>query len=158
MARLSKTTVAGMCLLLAVVTSAVNGADITVNLSTKYQTIEGFGAFSKWVPKKLKEGPFYVEQPLDSFYDVLVHDFGFSMLRTEIPCSFKPSSGASYDYNAGDGLSTPVRTTYRHFREVKARGLERFIVTVWSPPAWMNKEQCLQRRRSGTGRQQAQVK
>ncbi|MBD3240435.1 MAG: hypothetical protein GF331_07605, partial [Chitinivibrionales bacterium] len=108
--------------------------DVTVDLSRRFQTMEGMGAMNRIGPWKAKVGPFYQDVPLDNFYDSLVNVMGFTMLRPTEGCAFSPSPGV-YDVNA-------LRGVYSHFLALKAvaeANNEPFMAcpAVFSPPAYM---------------------
>ena len=87
----------------------VQSATITVNPAITYQTIEGFGAFGGNCPE-WQSCALYT----DAFVSTIVNDLGISMLRHH------------YVTNA---------TTLEYYRKLKAAGLERLILSTWSPPA-----------------------
>jgi len=111
---------------------------VTVTHTTEYQTIEGFGFFDNITPWTYRSGPFYITINLDSidFWGTLANDLGASMVRFEVPPGYYPSAG-TYNLNAQDGLSLTAAQQFAHANKFKAKGLNRFIYTVWSPPCWM---------------------
>lgn len=113
-------------LALVCLTGTVVGADITIDASTTYQTIEGMGAYGAMNPYKIKVGPFYEDVDLDEMglYDTFANDL--SMLRYDLLHSFQQEQ---------DGPYTPE--DFSNFRKVADRGLTRFIISIWSPPTWM---------------------
>ncbi len=110
------------------------GSAVTVNanLSTAYQQIDGFGAFLGWGPDLLI--PY-------------VKDIGMSMPRFGvIDIQFEPQNDNS-DVNIinldGFNLSALNIDFMKHIKE-QADCVDKMIVTMWSPPAWMKKNKCLQ--------------
>jgi len=84
-------------------------ATVTITESTTYQTIEGFGAFGGLYPT-------WARSPLftDAFVNTVVNDLGISMTR--------------YDYSTGTEVMN-------FFKKLKEYGMERIIISTWSPPA-----------------------
>lgn len=84
-------------------------ATVTITESTTYQTIEGFGAFGGLYPT-------WARSPLftDAFVSTVVNDLGISMTR--------------YDYSTDAEVMS-------FFRKLKENGMERIIISTWSPPA-----------------------
>ncbi len=113
-------------------------ANVSVNTGTEYQTIEGFGFFDNITAWTYRQGPFYVSIDLDSidFWGTLANDLGASMVRFELPPGYL-SEGGAYNLDARDGLALTANDQFSHANKFKARGLSRFIYTVWSPPCWM---------------------
>ncbi|MBD3241142.1 MAG: hypothetical protein GF331_11195 [Chitinivibrionales bacterium] len=124
------------CAMLAIALSA-NAATISINQSQTHQTIEGLGAFMGIKEVKEKQGPFYITKPLDYQYDTIAYHLGASMMRFEIPPTFFPEEGGAYDPDGSVFGTGTVRNTFEQCRQLLARGVERFIGTVWSPPCWM---------------------
>jgi glucuronoarabinoxylan endo-1,4-beta-xylanase len=99
-----------------------DASGITVDVNQKYQEIKGFGTFMN----------------IPSLSDFYVDEMGASAMRmglignqlevvndNEDPYSIDRSK---LNYNAFD---------WDYFRDLKERGVETFILTSWSPPAWM---------------------
>jgi glucuronoarabinoxylan endo-1,4-beta-xylanase len=126
--------------LAALVAALTSGAGaqttITLNTATTYQTIEGLGGFSCVKSVKVRQGPFYVDAPIAPHYDTLAYDLGVSLLRFEVTPGFQPTEGGAYD-PAADVFCGPMPENIRQMREFNARGVNRFLFTVWSPPGWM---------------------
>lgn len=109
---------------------------ITIDTHTEHQTIEGLGAFACMKTAKVKQGPFFVDVPMAQYYDSMVYDLGISMLRFEVSPDFWPSQASAYNTEAGV-FCGPVPADVEQMREFAARGCNRFLWTVWSPPGWM---------------------
>lgn len=108
--------------------SAAHGqAAVTVDTSTVFQEITGIGAFGTLSPAR----------PLREQYDTIAFDAGFTIVRHEISayCQLERNGPFSIDVFVFGGPS--VRDNFNKVRALHARGLEVFIGTVWSPPAWM---------------------
>ena len=120
------------------ITTPVLSTVIAIDPATTFQTIDGFGGyggFSNW-----KNDP--------AFVDLLVHDMGLTMLRTNIPPSLEAVNDDDdphhfnwdafhfYD-NGGGGEFLGDRIDY--LKSLKAAGDVKIISTVWSPPGWMKK-------------------
>jgi O-glycosyl hydrolase len=121
--------------------AAVN---ITLNTSTTYQTIEGFGAFGSITPWKIRQSVFYVDVDLVAvgFYDSLVTELGATMMRTNLDPEYTP------DYNQVHVIPSGMRTRLQRLAALKAaaeRNREpiRFIASVWSPPWRMKVSKCI---------------
>ncbi len=102
-------------------------ATVTVDTSTVFQEITGIGAF----------GTLSAAHPLREQYDRIAFDVGFTILRHEISpyCQLRQSDPFSIDVFVFGGPS--VRDNFNKIRALHARGVDVFIGTVWSPPAWM---------------------
>ncbi|MBD3243022.1 MAG: hypothetical protein GF331_20690 [Chitinivibrionales bacterium] len=133
---MSRTLILGVLCLAATLTQA---ATVQVNPSTTYQTIEGIGFFDNVKPWRVKNGPFYVEVDIDAWglWDTIAYNLGASMIRFEMPPGFTHSDGVTRDMSAGDGMGHTGNSQVEHAQKYLARGIDRFIVTVWSPPGWM---------------------
>jgi len=107
-------------------TASAGAADITINQSTRYQTIEGLGGFG------LMPGLGWGSAPSlccpKAFLDTLFVNMGVSIIRFEIEPTFMPSAGT---YNIAS-LSLTQKTCMKKLAE---RGVK-VIGTVWSPPCW----------------------
>jgi len=113
--RHSMKTDCGVVLLL-VVLGVVDGmgadATITLSPSQRFQTIEGFGAFSTSADPSF-----------------LANDLGQSMSRFSFPTGYYPSQG-NYNPGALDGQISRMNA-------LKGAGITRWITTIWTPPSWM---------------------
>jgi glucuronoarabinoxylan endo-1,4-beta-xylanase len=108
----------------------VKAANITVNLTETHQTVDGFGAFAS-MPYLLRRAGdhFWVDRPGAYELDRFVKDLGASAARFEVPPDVYPMEGAPYNWSVDGNIRT--------MKELKARGCDRFILSVWSPPCWM---------------------
>jgi glucuronoarabinoxylan endo-1,4-beta-xylanase len=110
--------------------------NITVTPSTEYQTIEGLGGYACFKEATERSGPFYIPAPMDRYYDSLAYDLGISMVRFELSPAYWPTEGGQYN-PGGDVFCGPISKNITHMQQMAARGVNRFVWTVWSPPGWM---------------------
>lgn len=124
---------------IAVVGSAEQSDAATVSLTpgTTFQTIEGIGAFAAQPYLNRRAGSFWVTRPGSYEIDRFITDLGASAIRFEVPPSVYPVEGQPYDWNGSVFGTGGMRETFRLMREYRARGADKFIFTVWSPPCWM---------------------
>ncbi len=103
---------------------------VNVNLSTHYQEIDGFGA-------TFSLGESDVVLPC-------VKDIGMSMARIGIIDREFEANNENSDGNILDlGAYNPNAMPMKFMKHMKERtDVEKFIVTAWSPPAWMKKNKC----------------
>jgi len=116
--------------------------EVAIDFTKKFQTMEGFGGFGA-----LKEywaaGPY----TSDDFVNTLINDMGLTILRDNIPSAFEAvndnndpfvtdltkfnitTKPAGHDETVSDHLD--------HLRKMKAAGLQKLIVSIWSPSTWM---------------------
>lgn len=116
-------------MLLSLVTM-VSAATIDIDLGTTYQTIEGFGGHNHITAWRVKQGPFYVDVPLDGQYDTMAYDLGMSMVRGWEIQGFNPEPGV---YTVPAGLAEK----FAHMIALRDRGVDRHIISVLAPPGWM---------------------
>lgn len=105
---------------------------LTTNMGKAYQKIEGFGAFNTiamWVDNN--------DKTYSQIMDSIVYDLGLSMLRLELPPTFQPAEGGSYNKTGNVFGGWTMDANFKDVRELHRRGVDKFIATVWSPPAWM---------------------
>lgn len=111
-------------------------ANVTVNVdyNSPRQTFEGFGASATWVANDIdKFSPARQTQILDLLYDTSKAGAGLSWIRVgTFLCDFNPSPGV-YDWNHW-GIQSQMRWIQR---VNAAYGVDRYMVSTWSPPAWM---------------------
>lgn len=136
MRRHATTWCIAVAVMAAMVVNVTGQTSITLNPSSEYQTIEGLGGFCCMNTAKLKQGPFYVDAPMEPYYDSLAYDLGISLVRFEVSPDFWPSESSAYDPDAGV-FCGPVSYNIQLMQELGARGVNRFAWTVWSPPGWM---------------------
>jgi glucuronoarabinoxylan endo-1,4-beta-xylanase len=112
-------------------TTVVN---ISFDASKKYQTMQGFGGFGAqdvyW-----SNGPF----TSSSFVNDVINDLGLTILRDNIPTNFE-------DVNDDNDPNTTNLANFhygsftdhiQYLKDMKAAGLQKLIISCWSPPAWM---------------------
>lgn len=108
--------------------------DITIDASTKFQTMQGFGGFGAqdvyW-----SSGPFTSVR----FVNDLINDLGLTILRDNIPTNFE-------DVNDDNDPHTTTLSNFhygsftdhiQYLKDMKAAGLQKLIISCWSAPAWM---------------------
>src|SRR5688572_17705552 len=113
-------------------------AAVTVNINNAqtFQKIEGLGAaMVAWTIR-----PEYTDP---KFFDLIVNDLGASMARAAIQPMAEPVNDnadpntfnwAAFDHKA---LAAP----FTFFQQLKQRGVDRFVGSVWTAPAWMKTNQ-----------------
>ncbi|MFP4547820.1 MAG: T9SS type A sorting domain-containing protein [Fidelibacterota bacterium] len=100
--------------------------DIEIIRDTLYQEIHGFGTFEF-------EGK-------DNWIDLYTKDLGASAMRVGIISNQIEWRNDNNDPDVLD-LSAFDRSAFdfEYYRELKEKGVENFILTSWSPPAWMKR-------------------
>jgi glucuronoarabinoxylan endo-1,4-beta-xylanase len=103
---------------------------ITLDTLTKYQQIDGFGAFG----------------PPDNLLGDAVNDLGMTITRSEVVPTFEafndnpdPNVFNWEGYNYSALMPTGGTVATNDFAMQKAMGIQKFISTVWTPPSWMKK-------------------
>ncbi len=127
------------CLILTTLLAAyapAKAASVTasVNYNSPQQTLEGFGASATWVANDIdKFSAARQTQILDLLYKTSTPGAGLSWVRVgSFLCDFNPSPGV-YDWNHWG-----VQSEMRWLQRVNAGyGVNRYMVSTWSPPAWM---------------------
>jgi len=114
----------------------VKAANVTVNVdyTSPRQTLEGFGASVTWVANDLDSFSAAKQtQILDLLYDTSKPGAGLSWVRVgSFLCNYNPSPGV-YDWNYWG-----IQSGMRWLQRVNASyGVNRYMVSSWSPPAWM---------------------
>ncbi len=111
-------------------------ANVTVNVdyNNPRQTLEGFGASATWVANDIDAfSPAKQTQILDLLYNTSQPSAGLSWVRVgSFLCNFNPSPGV-FDWNHW-GIQSGMRWLQR---VNAAYGVNKFVVSSWSPPAWM---------------------
>ncbi len=111
-------------------------ANVTVNVdyNNPRQTLEGFGASVTWVANDIDAfSPAKQTQILDLLYNTSQPSAGLSWVRVgSFLCNFNPSPGV-FDWNHW-GIQSGMRWLQR---VNAAYGVNKFVVSSWSPPAWM---------------------
>lgn len=115
---------------------------VSIDLSKKFQVIEGFGGFGA-LKEYWAQGPF----TSDDFVNTLINDLGLTILRDNLTTSFEPVNDNSdplvtdlSKFNLTErinDLDEPLSDHLDHLRKMKAAGLQKLIVSVWSPAIWM---------------------
>ena len=107
---------------------------VNVNYNSPRQTVEGFGASVTWTANDLdKFSAARQTQILDLLYNTSQPSAGLSWVRVgSFLCDFNPSPGV-YDWNHW-GIQSGMRWLQR---VNAAYGVNRYMVSTWSPPAWM---------------------
>ena len=118
-------------------TAAINTtmSVITIDNAQKFQTMEGFGGFGAkdvyW-----SSGPF----TSSDFVNTLINDLGVTILRDNIPTDFEAVNDNNdpfvTDLSKFD-LNTSIKDHFQYLKDMKAAGLTKLIVSIWSAPAWM---------------------
>lgn len=116
--------------------------DVTINASQKFQTMEGFGGFGAkdvyW-----SNGPFTSTE----FVDDLINDLGLTILRENIPTNFEVVNDNSDPYltdltrfninSNTTGHDGKLADHLQFLKDLKAAGLQKLIVSIWSAAPWM---------------------
>ena len=117
-------------------------SEVSVDWGTSFQTIEGFGGFGA-------QNVYWSSGPFTSpgFVDLIVNDLGLTILRDNIPPSFEIQNDnddpflldldAFNLYDRYPGYDGPLGDHLQYLRDMKAAGVQTFIASIWSPPAWM---------------------
>jgi len=113
-------------LLVMLVASSAAGADVTVDHSTKYQTIEGFGFFGArdvwWGDPANMVDDAWVSQVID--------DLGMTLWRNE----YYPPADSQNAQDANWDVQKPVVLALKAKADAE-RAPFKVLLTVWSPPA-----------------------
>jgi glucuronoarabinoxylan endo-1,4-beta-xylanase len=111
-------------------------ANVTVNVdyNNPRQTIEGFGASATWVANDIDAfSPAKQTQILDLLYNTSQPGAGLSWVRVgSFLCNYNPSPGV-FDWNFW-GIQSGMRWLQR---VNAAYGVNKYVVSSWSPPGWM---------------------
>ena len=115
---------------------------LRLDASVQYQSIQGFGGFGAekvwWA-----EPPFFSQE----YIDLLLHDLGVSILRDSIPIGFEVENDNDdpraldlskfnlYTNTYGD--DSHLNQHLEYLVAMHESGLEKLIVSIWSPPIWM---------------------
>jgi glucuronoarabinoxylan endo-1,4-beta-xylanase len=117
-----------------ITTTKAANVSVNVDYTSPRQTVEGFGASVTWVANDLDSfSPAKQTQILDLLYNTSQPGAGLSWVRVgSFLCNYNPSPGV-YDWNYW-GIQSGMRWLQR---VNAAYGVNRFLVSTWSPPAWM---------------------
>ncbi len=97
---------------------------VTVDPTKKYQTIRGFGTF------RFPDKPQYI--------DDYTGNLGASAVRIGLfDNHIEPVNDNNDPYVLNRAALTTSPFDFDYYRKLKARGVETFILSYWSPPAWM---------------------
>ena len=111
-------------------------ANVTVNVdyNNPRQTIEGFGASATWVANDIDAfSPAKQTQILALLYNTSQPGAGMSWVRVgSFLCNYNPSPGV-FDWNFW-GIQSGMRWLQR---VNAAYGVNKYVVSSWSPPGWM---------------------
>jgi len=121
---------------------------VTADPTKKFQTIEGFGGFGAqdvyW-----GAGPFTSAR----FVNDLINDLGLTILRDNLPLDFEITNDNNDPFVTDltkyhvDGQTPtygqPLRTHIQYLKDMKAAGLSKLIMSVWSPMPWMKNNNSL---------------
>lgn len=114
-------------------TNAAN-VSVSVDYSRPKQALDGFGASITWVSNDLsKFSAAKQAQILELLYDSSKPGAALSWMRAgTFLCDYNPSPGV-YNWNHW-GISTAMQWMQR---VIATYGVDRYMVSTWSPPAWM---------------------
>ena len=115
---------------------------VSVNLAQEFQTMEGFGGFGA-------QDNYWTSGPFTSaaFVNSLINDLGLTILRDDIPSNFEivndnndPAITDLSKYNINNntsGVDGKLADHLQYLKDMRAAGLDKLIVSIWSAPAWM---------------------
>jgi len=104
-------------------------AVISYNPDTTYQVMEGFGAFNTL--------SFWKDETYANKLDMVATDLGLSIMRFELPPTFHAEKDSGYNLEGSVFGGPTLEDNFRDVKELHKRGVNKFIATIWSPPAWM---------------------
>lgn len=108
--------------------------DVTLDGSVKYQTMEGFGGYGS-------QDAYWSNEPFTSarFVNDLINDLGLTILRDDIPTDFENTNDDNDPHSTilGNFKYGSFTDHIQYLKDMKAAGLNKLIVSCWSPPAWM---------------------
>lgn len=115
---------------------------IHADSTKKYQTIEGFGGFGAQM-EYWGAGPF----TSPDFVNTLINDLGITILRDNIPSNFEINNDNddpavtnldAFNITANTpGHDGKLADHLQYLKDMKNAGLEKLIVSIWSPAPWM---------------------
>lgn len=116
--------------------------DVSIDFTKKFQTMEGFGGFGA-MKEYWAQGPF----ESDAFVNTMINDLGLTILRDNLTTSFEPVNDnadpfvtdlSKFNINATIvGADEPLSEHLNYLLKMKQAGLQKLIVSVWSPAVWM---------------------
>ncbi len=113
--------------------SQANAVNVDVNLSTEYQTIDGFGAF-------MGSGGEKTEIVLNWAKDIGMSMARFGIIGREFEPYNDNSDSDVIDLSLFDKEAMSLETMRWLFQY---SDVDKFILTMWSPPAWMKRNKSL---------------
>ena len=118
----------------APLTSRAANVSVNVDYNNPRQAVEGFGASITWVANDLDRFSAAKQaQILELLYDASKPGAALSWIRAgTFLCDYNPSPGV-YDWNHW-GIQSGMRWIQR---VNAAYGINRYMVSTWSPPGWM---------------------
>lgn len=105
---------------------------LTVDTSITHQTMDGFGAsMMSWAQR-----PEYRQA---AYYNMLAGDLGANIVRAALEPGWETSNDNNdpNTFNWAGFNDASIATAMEYFKQMKLRGANEFMLTVWSPPAWM---------------------
>jgi glucuronoarabinoxylan endo-1,4-beta-xylanase len=123
-----------LLMVIAPLVSKAANVSVNVNYTNPRQTVEGFGASVTWVANDLDSfSPAKQAQILELLYDSTKPGAGLSWVRVgSFLCDYNPSPGV-FDWNHW-GIQSGMRWLQR---VNAAYGVNKYMVSSWSPPGWM---------------------
>lgn len=123
-------------------------SSVSVDPGTRFQKVEGFGGFG--AAKPWWTSPPFFDQ---DFVQQVTGDLGLTILRDNIPSGFEfeNDNDDPFDLNL-DGFNLtedkpeqdgPLADHFEYLIAMKEAGVEKFITSIWSPPAWMKECNCV---------------
>ena len=107
---------------------------VTIDAATKFQTMQGFGGFGAkdvyWSSGQFTSA---------SFVSDIIGDLGLSILRDNIPTNFEDVNDDKdpHTTNLSNFHYGSFTDHIEYLKDMKSAGLQKLIVSCWSPPAWM---------------------
>jgi len=115
---------------------------ITSDNTQQFQVIEGFGGFGAQ-SEYWSTGPF----TSPGYVNTLINDLGLTILREPIPTNFEINNDnndpnvtdlSAFNINTGTaGHDGKLADHLQFLKDIKNAGLQKLIVSVWSPAPWM---------------------
>lgn len=116
---------------------------IRIDRQQRFQTMEGFGGYGA------KDVWWHLPPHFDqAFIDMLINDLGITILRDSVPFGLFATGPKNFDGRDFDPLKIDLSSRIagdetsptEHFNYLKAMheaGLQKLVVSIWSPPPWM---------------------
>jgi O-glycosyl hydrolase len=106
--------------------NSVNASTISIDLNTRYQTMRGMGT--------------YVDAGMKSYLQQYTVDLGATAARFGvIGNQIEPVNDNNDPYILDRNALNYKAFDWDFIKELKAKGVEQFLLTIWSVPAWMKK-------------------